>query len=218
MRHKGHAVKVVPATPEFIAEAARRLREGAIIAYPTDTVYAVGADATNPRAIERVRALKGRAPAKPLIVLSASRAEAEAYGEFDAPARQLAEAFWPGALTLVLARREPSALASEVSAGSATVALRVPGNVATLALLMATGRPLVAPSANREGEPTRSSAWGVGRAFGSALALVLDGGPSRDAAPSTLLDLTHSPPRLLREGAVSRQALEAIVGPIASCA
>lgn len=201
--------------PGAIERAARLLCAGEIVAFPTDTLYALGADATSERAIAALFALKSRAETKPLIVLCAALEEAERHAVFDARARRVARAFWPGPLSLVLRRREGSAMAPAVSAGTGTVALRVPRRAVTLSLLRAAGRPLAAPSANRSGEPPPATAEGVAEIFDAALPLVLDAGPSRGAAPSTLLDLSGAQPVLLRQGAIAREALAALVGHLA---
>lgn len=207
---------IVPAdAPNAVERAARLLREGRLVAFPTDTVYAVGADATNEAAIMALFALKGRPESKPLIVLCASFEEAVRYAAFDQRARRVAERFWPGPLSLVLRRAEGSALAQALSGGTGTIALRVPGRALTLALLEAAARPLAAPSANRTDEPTPNTAEGVARAFDAALALVLDGGPSPSVRPSTLLDLSAAHPKLIREGPIGRDRLEPLTGPLA---
>lgn len=202
----------LPATPESLAVAAEILRAGGLVAFPTDTVYGLGADATSDKAVERVFAAKGRPADKPLIVLVASLGDAARLGRFNEPARLLAEAFWPGALTLVLDRAEHCPLSRRVNPLDETVSLRVPGNETCRALLTETGRPLTAPSANMSGAPSPRNADEVARQLGSALDLILDGGPSPTGQESTIVDLTGARPRLLRAGAIAREQIEARIG------
>src|SRR5579872_5985827 len=143
--------KIAPADAAGIRAAARILRGGGLVAFPTETVYGLGADATNGKAVAAIFAAKGRPRFNPLIVHVADLAAAEAHGNFSPLARRLAEKFWPGALTLVLPRRAESSLSLLVSAGLDTVALRVPAHPLARALLAETGRPIAAPSANPSG-------------------------------------------------------------------
>jgi L-threonylcarbamoyladenylate synthase len=209
------AAEIAAPTPEALARAGRLIRAGALVAFPTDTVYGLGADATADAAVRRVYAAKGRAPDKPLIVLLRTAREAERHGRFGDTARRLAGAFWPGPLTLVLPRAADSPLSPLINAAGASVALRVPGNATTRALLEAAQRPLTAPSANRAGGPNPVSAADVARELGPGVALILDAGSSAGAAASTILDLSGAQPLLLRAGAVGRAEIEALIGPLA---
>ncbi len=202
------------ASPDSIARAARLIREGALVAIPTDTVYGLAADATSDDAVAAVFAAKGRPADKPLIALVADLATARACAALGDRAHALAEAFWPGPLTLVLPRRPNSPLSPMISAGARGVSLRIPGNETALAVIRATERPLTAPSANLSGEPSPLTAEAAAAGLGPALALALDGGPAADSHGSTLLDLTADPPRLLREGTLSPAAIARIIGPI----
>lgn len=204
------------ASERTIAEAGRRLRAGELVAFPTETVYGLGADATNEGAVARVFAVKARPRFNPMIVHVGDRVAAERLACFDARARRLAERFWPGPLTMVLRRREDAGLSLLVSAGLDTVALRVPDHPVALALLAAAGRPIAAPSANVSGRISPTTAAHVAAELGEAPALILDGGACRVGLESTVLDLTGTEPALLRPGAVSAEELHAVVGTLAS--
>ena len=167
---------VVPATAENILDAARRLKTGALVAFPTETVYGLGADATDDRAVAAIFDAKARPRFNPLIVHVPNKAAAAREVAFDARAERLAASFWPGPLTLVLKRRAESRLSLLVSAGLDTVALRVPGHNVAHALLNAVGRPIAAPSANRAGEMSPTEAAHVAASLGERVALILDGG------------------------------------------
>jgi L-threonylcarbamoyladenylate synthase len=196
-----------------ISRAAACLRAGQVIVMPTDTLYGLGADATDVNAVARVFAIKGRAETSPLLVLVRDLDEAGRCGRIEGAARDAAERFWPGPLTLVVERAAGGPLAANLNPSGDTVGLRVPARGATLALLRAADRPLAAPSANRSGEPPVTTAAEAMAVFGSEVALVLDGG-TLDAAPSSVLTWREGGFRLLREGALSRATLEAALGTI----
>jgi L-threonylcarbamoyladenylate synthase len=207
------APQVVPATAEGLATAAALLRAGEVVAFPTETVYGLGADATRASAIERIYALKGRPRHNPLIVhVADAEAAAALAGAFSDTARELAARFWPGPLTLVVPRgpRIPSV----VSAGLDTVALRVPAHPVALQLLRAVGLPLAAPSANRSESLSPTTAGHVLRSL-PAVPLVVDGGPCWLGIESTVVDLVSSPPRLLRPGALPLRSLLAVLPQLA---
>jgi L-threonylcarbamoyladenylate synthase len=205
---------MVPATAETILDAARRLRAGTLVAFPTETVYGLGADATDDRAVALIFAAKERPRFNPLIVHVPNRAAAAREAVFDARAERLAAAFWPGPLTLVLPRRPDSKISLLVSAGLDTVALRVPGHNVAHALLNAVGRPIAAPSANRAGEISPTEAAHVAASLGDRVALILDGGRCPVGVESTVVDLSGPTPLLLRPGGATREALEAVIGPL----
>jgi L-threonylcarbamoyladenylate synthase len=205
---------IVPATAENILEAARLVRAGALVAFPTETVYGLGADATDDRAVASIFAAKERPRFNPLIVHVPNVAAAARIAVFDARAERLAAAFWPGPLTLVMPRRADSGVSLLVSAGLDTVALRVPGHNVAHALLNAVGRPIAAPSANRAGEVSPTEAAHVAASLGDRVALILDGGRCPVGVESTVVDLTGVTPQLLRPGGVTREALEAAIGPV----
>jgi len=206
--------KIVAATDKAIARAARLIAKGELIAFPTETVYGLGGDATSDTAVARIFAVKGRPRFNPLIVHVPGIAEAERLALFDERARRLAEQFWPGPLSLVLPRRADSGLSLLASAGLDTVALRVPAHPTAQALLRACGRPLAAPSANRSGRVSPTAAAHVAGELGDAVALILDAGSCPVGVESTVLDLTGAVPVLLRPGGVTREALSDVLGPI----
>ena len=201
-------------TRAAIAQAARAIRQGGLVGLPTDTVYGLAADATDDDAVADVFRAKGRPPDKPLIALVATLAMAEACTDFSAPALALAQAFWPGPLTLVLPRAAACPLSPLVHQGAPGVSLRIPGNETARAVVEATGRPLTAPSANPSGAPSPLTAAEVVAGLGAHIALVIDGGRAAERLGSTLLDLTGEPPRLLRAGVVTAEAIERVIGPI----
>lgn len=199
--------------PTNIQAGAQRLREGGVVAFPTETVYGLGADALNPSAVARVFALKGRPAHNPLIVHVADPAMARPLVErWPESAERLAAAFWPGPLTIVLARS--GAVPDVVVGGGATVALRCPDHPTALALLRAFGGPLVGPSANRSGTVSPTSAAHVRASFPDADLLILDGGPCRVGIESTVVSLVDGRVRLLRLGAVSAEQIGAALGAV----
>jgi L-threonylcarbamoyladenylate synthase len=199
------------ATTDEISRAVEVLRAGGLIALPTETVYGLGADASNEVAVRRIFAVKGRPSTHPLIVHVASVERAREWAvELGPRGEALARAFWPGPLTLIVKR---SAKASDaVTGGQDTVGLRVPSHPLALALLHAFGGGIAAPSANRFGRVSPTTAAHVASELGSDVDLVLDGGPSEVGVESTIVDLTHSPARLLRPGGLPREALEQVLG------
>jgi L-threonylcarbamoyladenylate synthase len=200
-------------SPPQIAEAARVLRGGGLVAFPTETVYGLGADATNERAVARIFAAKGRPSFNPLIVHVPDLAAAEALVEFNAMARTLARKFWAGALTLVLPRKPDARVSLLVSAGLDTVAVRVPADAIAQALLREAGRPIAAPSANASGTISATTAAHVAESLGDRVDLILDGGPTRQGIESTVLGFADGP-TLLRPGAIPREMVEAMTGPL----
>ena len=200
-----------------IQRAANILRAGGLVAFPTETVYGLGADAVNPAAVARIYSAKGRPSTNPLIAHVASEAVARKYAQtWPEAASQLARRFWPGPLTLVLAKRLFSGqITSEVTAGRATVGLRVPDHPLALALLSEFGGPVAAPSANRSTRVSPTTAQHVRDELGDSVDMVLDGGPCRVGIESTVLDLTTVSPTILRPGGVSQQQIEWVIGPVA---
>jgi L-threonylcarbamoyladenylate synthase len=191
---------VLPYGPDSIAEAARLIGEGLLVAVPTETVYGLAADATNGEAVARIYAAKGRPSFNPLIVHVGSLERAERIAIFSDATRDLARRFWPGPLTLVLPLRPDSGIASIVTAGLATIALRIPAHPAMRDLLEAAGRPLAAPSANPSGRLSPTRAEHVLAGLGGRIALIVDGGPTEHGIESTILALDQDGARLLRPG------------------
>jgi L-threonylcarbamoyladenylate synthase len=201
-------------TPAAIAKAARLLREGKLVAFPTETVYGLGADATNDEAVASIFAAKGRPQFNPLIVHVANAEAVERFGVLDARARNLAARFWPGALTLVVPRVKDCAISWLATAGLETIALRVPAHRIAQDLLSAFGGPIAAPSANRSGFVSSTSAQHVVESLADAVVLVLDGGSTLHGLESTIVGLIDAQPTLLRPGAIPRTEIEAIVGAL----
>src|SRR5262245_28078295 len=181
---------VTTATPEAIADGAAALAAGRLVAFPTETVYGLGADATNARAVAAIFAAKGRPRFNPLIVHVASAEEAAALGRLTEAGRTLAAAFWPGPLTLVLARRPGCPIAELATAGLDTLAVRVPGHPVAQALLRASAVPIAAPSANRSGHVSPTTAAHVEADIGTHVQLILDRGPAPLGLESTVVDVT----------------------------
>jgi L-threonylcarbamoyladenylate synthase len=202
-------------SPGEIEQAARALRAGRLVAFPTETVYGLGGVATNDRAVAAIFAAKGRPRFNPLIVHVTDAAAARAVAHWNDLAQRLADRFWPGALTLVLPRAEGCPLSLLVSAGGDTVALRVPAHPVAQALLAATVLPVAAPSANPAGELSPTTADHVAAGLCGRIDLIVDGGRCPIGVESTVLDLTCAPPCLLRPGGVTRAALEAAIGALA---
>ncbi len=208
---------ILPATPlsasgAAIAQAAAALADGQLVAFPTETVYGLGGDATCDRAVAAIFAAKGRPSFNPLIAHVASPDAAAKLVEMTDTARALAARFWPGPLTLVLPRRADSPVSLLASAGLDSIAVRMPDHPVALALIAAAGRPLAAPSANRSGRVSPTTAQHVAQCLGRRVSLILDGGPCRVGVESTVLDLTGDRPALLRPGGVAVEELEAALG------
>jgi L-threonylcarbamoyladenylate synthase len=198
-----------------IAAAARLLRSGRLVAFPTETVYGLGANALDPDAVARIFAVKGRPATSPLIVHVASIEMAQSLvASWPETADRLAHHFWHGPLTLVLEKLP--AIPPIVTAGLPTVGLRMPAHPIALALIRAAGVPLAAPSANRFTQLSPTTADHVRRGLGADVDLVLDGGPCQVGIESTVLSLVGPHPVLLRPGGVSRAELEAVIGPVAN--
>jgi len=200
--------------PADLARAAGMLRAGALIAFPTETVYGLGADARNGRAVAGIYAAKGRPDFNPLISHFPDAEAAFAEVAADSRARALAARFWPGPLTLVLPRRAGSRIDALTAAGLDTLAVRVPGHPLALALLEAAGVPVAAPSANRSGGVSPTTADHVLDGLSGRIDAVLDGGPCAVGVESTVLDLSGPAPLLLRPGGVPAAAIEALIGPV----
>ncbi|MFV9503438.1 MAG: L-threonylcarbamoyladenylate synthase [Oscillochloridaceae bacterium umkhey_bin13] len=206
--------KVLAADATGVAHAAALLRAGGLVAFPTETVYGLGGAALNPQAVAAIFAAKGRPAEDPLIVHLASADELPLVtSEVPPLAHRLATLFWPGPLTLVLPRG--SAVPPAVSAGRNTVAVRVPAHPLAQALIQAIGTPLAAPSANRFGHTSPTSAAHVLVDLDGRIDAVLDGGTTPLGLESTVLDLSGPTPTLLRPGGISLEQLETLLGPIA---
>lgn len=195
-----------------LAAAGAAIRAGQLVAFPTETVYGLGADATNGEAVARIFAAKGRPTFNPLIVHVASLADAEKLGIFSDVARRLAATFWPGPLTIVVTRQPGIAVSDLVSAGLPSLALRIPDHAIARALLAAADRPLAAPSANRSGHVSSTNAVHVADDLGGAVSMILDGGATQHGVESTVIDATRDAVALLRPGAVTAEDIERVIG------
>lgn len=207
-----HRPPIEPPSPEAVAEAGRLLRAGALVGLPTETVYGLAADATQGEAVARIFKAKGRPRFNPLIVHAADHGQAQGLGRFSPAAMRLAEAFWPGPLTLVVPRAAESPVADLVTAGLETVALRVPDHAVARSVIKAAGRPLAAPSANPSGRVSPTTAEHVAQGLGPAVSLILDGGPCRVGLESTVVAVDATQVSLLRPGGVPRAHLEEVLG------
>lgn len=216
MTHKTLLIKVDGEAPDerAIKKAAGILKRGGLVAFPTETVYGLGADALNAEAVQRIFVAKGRPLDNPIIVHVASPKDLELVAtRITAKQTALAERFWPGPLTVIFQKSER--LPSEVTAGRNTAAVRMPKNAVALALIRATGHPIAAPSANLSGRPSPTAAEHVYEDLAGRIDLILDGGPVEVGLESTVLDISRKPPVILRPGAITREELEAIIGPVA---
>jgi L-threonylcarbamoyladenylate synthase len=198
--------------PDAIDEAARILAAGGLVAFPTETVYGLGADATSAAAVAKLYAAKGRPAFNPLIAHVDDVAAARALADFDAPAETLAAAFWPGPLTLVLPKATACPVAELATAGLDSVAVRVPAHPIARALIARLGRPVVAPSANRSGHVSPTTAEHVLADLADRIDLVLDGGPAAVGVESTILACLGDDVTLLRPGGLPREAIERALG------
>ena len=199
------------ATPKQAAEV---LRRGELILLPTETVYGLGADAGDPKAVASVFAAKGRPQFNPLIAHVASLEAARVIGQFNEAAEALAKAFWPGPLTLVLPVADRSHVCDLARAGLDSVAVRVPAHPLAQQVLAAFGGPVVAPSANRSGRPSPTTFADAVEETGAAVGAAVDGGPCDVGLESTVVSVLDDRVALLRPGAVTRRQIEAVVGPL----
>ncbi len=199
-----------PATPDTISEAGRLLRSGCLVAFPTETVYGLGADAGNAEAVARIFEAKGRPRFNPLIAHVPDVEAARKLADFTPMADALARAFWPGPLTLVLQKARGCPVADLATAGLDTIAVRIPDHAVARAILTAAGVPVAAPSANRSGRISPTRAAHVVEELGEACGLIVDGGPTGVGVESTVVDATAARAVLLRPGAVTRDDIERV--------
>jgi L-threonylcarbamoyladenylate synthase len=206
------ATRRLASDPDAIGAAARVLADGGLVAFPTETVYGLGADATNAAAVARLYAAKGRPAFNPLIAHVGDAAAARALARFDAAAETLAGAFWPGPLTLVVPKSAACPVAELATAGLDSIAVRVPAHRIARALIAALGRPVVAPSANRSGHVSPTTADHVLADLADRIDLVLDGGPASVGVESTIVACLDDRVTLLRPGGIPREAIERALG------
>jgi L-threonylcarbamoyladenylate synthase len=203
--------RILPAGQAAVTAAARILASGGLVAFPTETVYGLGADAANPAAIAHLYQAKGRPAFNPLIAHVGDLIAAKKIARFDAAAEKLAEAFWPGPLTLVLPKTENCVVADLATAGLDTVAVRVPAHPVAREILRAFGGPVVAPSANLSGHVSPTDAAHVENDLAGLIDLIVDGGPVEVGVESTIVGCFESP-MLLRPGGVPREDIERVLG------
>ncbi len=205
-------LRIIPASDQAIAEAARALSAGELVAFPTETVYGLGANALDGEAVAAIFATKGRPRFNPLIVHLADAEAVSPHALLDDAAKRLAAAFWPGPLSLVLPKRPESGISPLVSAGLETIAFRVPAHPVAHALLATCGLPVAAPSANRSGRISPTSAEDVAAELGDAPVLILDGGGCPVGLESTVVRVMDGRAELLRAGGTPREEIEAVLG------
>lgn len=201
-----------PATPEAISQAAAFLRRGALVAFPTETVYGLGADATNARAVAAIFEAKGRPRFNPLIMHVPSLEAVSALGRLTETGRRLAIAFWPGPLTLVLSKAPGCLVVDLATAGLDTIAVRIPAHPIGRALLEAAGVPIAAPSANRSGHVSPTTAAHVDADLGDRVSMILDGGATPVGLESTVVDVTGNTAVILRLGGIAREDIARVLG------
>ncbi|MEM3555539.1 MAG: L-threonylcarbamoyladenylate synthase [Candidatus Micrarchaeia archaeon] len=208
-------IKINKNSPEVskIKQAAEVIRRGGLVAFPTETVYGLGADALNKKAVKKIFEVKGRPPDDPIIVHIADRKELKTLAEeIPEEAEKLIDRFWPGPLTLVFKKTER--VPKVTTGGLETVAVRMPDNAVALSLIREAGTPVAAPSANLFGKPSPTSAKHVQHDLKGKIDLIIDGGSTRIGVESTVLDVTSSPPVLLRPGGVTLEELKEVVGEV----
>ena len=204
--------QLLPATDESLTLAARLLAEGQLVAFPTETVYGLGAHALNAEAVRGIFAAKGRPADNPLIVHIHDRSQLEDICEVNDTALRLMDAFWPGPLTIILPRK--AAVPNVVTANLDTVAVRMPSHPVALAMLKACSLPIAAPSANRSGKPSPTSAQHVFTDMDGRIPLIIDGGESDVGLESTVISLVGDKPCILRPGGVTKAMLEDVIGEV----
>ena len=205
---------IFDASKENIKKAAERINSGALVAMPTETVYGLGADATNDGAVASIFEAKGRPQFNPLIVHFSEQKEAEDAVEFNAKAKELASVFWPGPLTMILPRRENTSISLLCSAGLPTIAVRVPKHPVAQELIKTCNKPIAAPSANRSGCLSPTTPEHVLQSLGENAGMILAGGKAGVGLESTVIDMTSEVPTLLRPGSVTQEDIEQVIGKI----
>lgn len=211
---KTEVFRVDPQNPDenFVRKAASVIRSGGLVAFPTETVYGLGANALDPKAVRSIFAAKGRPADNPLIVHVHEPESVERLGRADGRSLKLMALFWPGPLTLVIAAA--SGVPSEVTGGLDSVAVRMPDHAVALALIRGSGVPIAAPSANRSGRPSPTTPEAVLEDMGGRIEIILDAGPTDVGVESTVLDVTGEVPVLLRPGGVSIESIRKAVGDV----
>ena len=205
---------IVPSNPETIALAVDTLRAGDLVAFPTETVYGLGGNATSDAAVSGIFKAKQRPPFNPLIVHVASFEAAEEIGEYTEKARQLAMHFWPGPMSLVVKRRQKCRISRLATAGLDTICVRIPAQPVARAIMNVAGFPIAAPSANASGRVSPTPAMHVDASLGDSVGLILDDGPCELGLESTVIDCSTHEAVILRPGALTVEEIEALIGPV----
>lgn len=206
-----HSSLILQPDAESLAQAASMLREGKLVAFPTETVYGLGADATNDRAVAAIYAAKGRPQFNPLIAHVVSINALDSLVVWNEPARKLAEAFWPGPLTLVLPRHPHCPVSRLASAGTETLAVRIPAHPVARELIERAGVPVAAPSANASGKLSPTEAAHVVESLGGEADAIIDGGRCSVGVESTVVSWLHHAPEILRPGGITREQIEKVL-------
>lgn len=206
--------EIKTASVDSIVQAAEMIRSGGLVAFPTETVYGLGANALDGKAVASIFAAKKRPSFNPVIIHVASREDAEKYVVCDARAKGLMQAFWPGPLTLILPKKEGGGVSDLVSAGLPSIAIRMPNHPVALQLIARAGVPIAAPSANSSGEPSATTPQHVIQSLGDNVPFILAGGACAVGLESTVLDLTGDVPTILRPGAITAEDLEPYIGDV----
>jgi L-threonylcarbamoyladenylate synthase len=207
-------IPCLPPSDGVFEKAAKLIRQGRLVAFPTETVYGLGGNAADDRAVAAIYEAKGRPTFNPLIIHVVSREMARRYVDFPPLAKKLMAAFWPGPLTLVMPRRAGSEISLLASAGLDTLAIRFPSHPVAQELIRRVDLPIAAPSANASGRLSPTEAGHVAESLAGKIDLIIDGGRTEVGVESTVLDLSEETPTLLRPGGVTREQIEALVGPI----
>ena len=205
---------IIPATPENISLAARRLRTGQLVAFPTETVYGLGADATLSKSVAAIFSAKNRPEFNPLIIHVPDMEIAVRLGEFNELAQELGDTFWPGPLSIVVNRQLDCPVSLLASAGLNTLAIRVPAHDTAQAILRSVARPIAAPSANMSGKISPTTASHVGESIGKTVDLIVDAGACSVGVESTVVDCTSNVPIILRPGGITAEQIEKVVGRV----
>ncbi len=204
--------RILPATDQSLTDAAQLILDGELVAFPTETVYGLGANALDGQAVAKIFAAKGRPSFNPIISHGANVAMLEEHAIFDERALALADKFWPGPLTMILPRRENSMISELVTAGLPTIAVRIPAHPTALQLIEKAGVPIAAPSANKSGQLSPTSPHHVSDSLGEAVQFILAGGNAKFGLESTVLDLSGDHPVILRPGAITAEDIEEVLG------
>lgn len=200
--------RIVLANKQSISEAAQKIQDGEIVVLPTETVYGLGADATNKDAVNKIFKAKNRPPKNPLIIHVTGRDQAAEFGNLTKEASKMIEAFWPGALTVILKQKEDNQICESVTAGLSTIAIRCPNHSVMQEVIKLSGKPIAAPSANNSGEPSATTPQHAAQSLGENIDMILASGNCDVGLESTVLDLSGNVPTILRPGAITLEDIQ----------